>query len=125
MKLTTLALCLGLCFAASAEAKPHHECAQKQDLISSLKLNADQSAKLDKLMAKHREAMDKLRDQHEQHHREDMAEMKKLWDSQRSDVATILTPSQLATFDKMQQGHHHPRPPMDDQFDDNDKPRAE
>jgi Spy/CpxP family protein refolding chaperone len=128
LKLSTLALCLSLCFAATAEAKQHRDCPQKQDLVSSLKLNAEQSGKMEKLMAKHREAMDKLRDQHEQRHNEDKAEMKKLWDSQRTDVAAVLTPSQLATFDKMQKDRHHHRHnhhPMDDQPGGNDKPRSE
>jgi Spy/CpxP family protein refolding chaperone len=114
-KVSALVLSLALAGGAAAAQKnrQHDHCARGDDIAARLQLNASQKDNLEKLMAKHREAMDKFRDAHEQAHEQERAEMKKLWDSQRSDVAAILTPKQLAEFDKMhQERERHRRPPM-------------
>jgi hypothetical protein len=92
-----------------AAPKNDRDCPCPNDLASRLRLDSKQDEKLEAMMAKHREAMDKLRDEHEKRHREDKEAMQALWASQRQDIATILTPTQLATFDKL--AKHRPHPP--------------
>lgn len=86
--------------AAATTDKPN--CQRKDELAKCLQLNANQAKKLDALMTKHRDAMDKIRDERKQQRAEIRDSMKKLHDNQHEELAALLTPSQLAAFDNME-----------------------
>lgn len=109
--ITALLLAI-LTLNAQAAPKNDRDCPCPNNLASRLQLDSKQAEKLEAMMAKHREAMDKLRDEHEKRHREDREAMEALWASQRQDIATLLTPAQLATFEKLAK-KHRPHPPRD------------
>ena len=104
--LLSLTLASGIAVAHDHSDK-HKSCYQAENLATRLQLDANQTKKLDALMTKHRAAKDKLRDAHEKIHEQERAERQKLWDEQRKDIAALLTPQQLAEFDKMPQAKQH------------------
>ncbi|PTQ91390.1 hypothetical protein [Agitococcus lubricus] len=105
---------LGLILSSPVLANSVQDCPRQADLSRHLQLNASQTEKLEKLMAKHRAAMDKIHDQYQQTHDNERAEVEKLRSSQRAEMATILNDKQMAQFDKMLKRRHPPHPPMPD-----------
>lgn len=93
--------------AATSTDKPN--CQRKDDLAKCLQLDANQAKKLEVLMTKHRDTLDTLRDEREKKHDENQEAMKTLRDNQHKEIAALLTPSQLTTFDKMEKQRRNHR----------------
>lgn len=110
-----------LAFNVQAATTDTANCQRKDELAKCLQLDANQAKKFDALMTKHRDAMDKIRDEREKKREENQEAVKTLRDNQHKELAALLTPSQLAAFDKMEKkrrshhkGHGHGRGRDDD-----------